>query len=51
MKHFVKQPDAMDCGPACLSMIAAHYGKQFSLERLRASAFIGKDGWRFWDSL
>jgi len=44
MKHFVKQPDAMDCGPACLCMIAAHYGKQFTLERLRASAFIGKDG-------
>lgn len=44
MKYFVKQPDAMDCGPACLCMIAAHYGKQFTLERLRTSAFIGKDG-------
>jgi ATP-binding cassette subfamily B protein len=44
MKYFVKQPDAMDCGPACLCMIAAHYGKQFTLESLRASAFIGKDG-------
>lgn len=44
MKHFVKQPDAMDCGPACLCMVTAHYGKQFTLERLRTSAFIGKDG-------
>lgn len=23
----IHQPDAMDCGPACLGMIAAHYGK------------------------
>lgn len=44
MKYFVKQLDAMDCGPACLCMVAAHYDKQFTLEHLRASAFIGKDG-------
>ncbi|HBX47112.1 cysteine peptidase family C39 domain-containing protein [Limibacterium fermenti] len=24
---FTRQPDAMDCGPACLSMIARHYGR------------------------
>ena len=27
---FTKQPDAMDCGPACLCMIAEHYGKQYA---------------------
>lgn len=38
------QHDAMDCGPACIKMIAGHYGKQFSLETLRKKCFITKDG-------
>jgi ATP-binding cassette subfamily B protein len=42
--HFVKQPDAMDCGPACLSMIATWHGRKYSLEYLRQGAFIGKEG-------
>ncbi|MDR2272490.1 MAG: hypothetical protein LBF27_16405 [Sphingobacterium sp.] len=29
---FYRQLDQMDCGPACLKMIAKHYGKVFSLE-------------------
>ncbi len=37
---FTKQPDAMDCGPACLRMIAAHYGKRYMLERLRYAARV-----------
>ena len=41
---FTKQPDAMDCGPACLSMITEHYGKQYTLEFLRNNSFIGRDG-------
>ena len=41
---FTKQPDAMDCGPACLAMIAEHYGKQYTLEYLRDNSFIGRDG-------
>ena len=41
---FTKQPDAMDCGPACLCMIAEHYGKQYTLEYLRDNSFIGRDG-------
>ncbi len=41
---FCKQPDAMDCGPACLSMIASWYGKMHSLEYLRQGAFVGKEG-------
>jgi len=46
MKKFplIHQPDAMDCGPACLGMIAQHYGKEFSLEMLRKNSYIGKDG-------
>jgi ATP-binding cassette subfamily B protein len=34
----------MDCGPACLGMIAKYYGKEFSLETLRSNSYIGKDG-------
>lgn len=41
---FTKQPDAMDCGPACLGMIAKYYGKDYSLEGLRKNSFIGRDG-------
>ncbi len=41
---FIGQPDATDCGPACLSMIAKHYGKDFSLDTLRKSCYISKDG-------
>ncbi|MBS9774972.1 MAG: peptidase domain-containing ABC transporter, partial [Tenacibaculum sp.] len=46
MKSFplIKQPDAMDCGPACLSMIAKYYGKDYTLDRLRQQSFIGRDG-------
>jgi len=32
--HFF-QLDAMDCGPACLRMVAKHYGKSYSLDTLR----------------
>jgi ATP-binding cassette subfamily B protein len=41
---FIKQPDAMDCGPACLAMIAKHYGKNYKLDSLRQNSYIGKDG-------
>lgn len=41
---FTKQPDSMDCGPACLSMIFAYYGKRYTLELLRENCFIGRDG-------
>lgn len=38
------QPDAMDCGPSCLKMISSHYGCDFSLETLRSSTFVSRDG-------
>lgn len=40
----VKQRDSMDCGPACLCMIAKHYGKNYNIETLRNETFIGRDG-------
>lgn len=46
MKRFphYQQHDQMDCGPTCLRMIAAFYGKHYSLERLREKSFITRLG-------
>ncbi len=46
MKPFphYKQLDSMDCGPACLRMVAKHYGKTFSLPFLREKCYIDKAG-------
>ncbi|SDG75467.1 ATP-binding cassette, subfamily B [Flavobacterium omnivorum] len=41
---FTPQHDQMDCGPACLSMIASNYGKKYSLQYLRDQCFITKEG-------
>ncbi len=41
---FFHQLDQMDCGPTCLRMVAKHYGKAFSIQRLREQSSIGKDG-------
>lgn len=41
---FFKQYDAMDCGPACIRMIAAYYGKMYSLQKLRQLAHISREG-------
>ncbi|PKP48206.1 MAG: ABC transporter ATP-binding protein [Bacteroidetes bacterium HGW-Bacteroidetes-1] len=38
------QLDARDCGPACLHMIARHYGKQHSLPVLREYCHINREG-------
>ncbi|MDR0866261.1 MAG: hypothetical protein LBO74_15210, partial [Candidatus Symbiothrix sp.] len=38
------QHDAMDCGPTCLRMIAAHYGQRYSLETLREKSHISREG-------
>lgn len=34
----------MDCGPACLRMIAKFYGKNYSLQTLREHSYISRDG-------
>jgi ATP-binding cassette, subfamily B, bacterial len=41
---FYQQPDAMDCGPTCLRMIARYYGKTYSLQTLRQKSFITREG-------
>ena len=44
---FVKQPDAMDCGPACLKMVAGYYRKNFTLETIRRKCYITREGVSF----
>jgi ATP-binding cassette subfamily B protein len=44
---FVKQYDAMDCGPACLKMVAGFYKKNFSIDYLRKKCFITRGGVSF----
>jgi len=41
---FYKQYDSMDCGPACLRMVAKYYGGNYSLQELRQQTQIGKEG-------
>lgn len=41
--HYL-QLDSMDCGPACLRMIAKHYGRTYSLQSLREKSFITREG-------
>lgn len=33
--RFTRQFDQMDCGPACIRMVASHYGKEYPLSYLR----------------
>lgn len=44
---FFRQPDAMDCGPSCLKMIARHYGKSINIESLRRGCYITREGVSF----
>lgn len=41
---FYQQLDAMDCGATCLRMVARHFGRYYSLDRLRELTYIGKEG-------
>jgi len=41
---FYFQLDSMDCGPACLKMLAEHYGKLYSLEYLRNNSYLSREG-------
>ena len=34
----------MDCGPACLQMIAKHYGRHYSLPTLREKSYLTRNG-------
>lgn len=46
IKHFPFYPqfDMMDCGPACLRMIAKYHGKHFTLQTLRKKCYITHEG-------
>jgi ATP-binding cassette subfamily B protein len=46
MKAFklYRQYDQMDCGPTCLRMVAKHHGRKYTLECLRKSAGINREG-------
>src|SRR5690606_13944484 len=39
-----KQPDAKDCGPTCLRIIAKHYGKLISLQEIREISETTREG-------
>lgn len=41
---FYKQPDAMDCGPTCLRMVAKHYGRSISLSKIRSLSETTREG-------
>jgi ATP-binding cassette, subfamily B, bacterial len=41
---YFQQRDAMDCGPTCLMMIAAHLGQRYSLPYLRDLCHISREG-------
>lgn len=41
---FFPQHDAMDCGPACLRMVAQYYGRHYTLESLRQKCHINREG-------
>ncbi|HOG19129.1 MAG TPA: peptidase domain-containing ABC transporter [Salinivirgaceae bacterium] len=40
----IHQPDTMDCGPACIGMIAKHYGKEYDINGLRNNSYISREG-------
>jgi len=41
---FIRQMDSMDCGPACLGMIAAHHGRTVAMPYLREICALSKQG-------
>ncbi len=46
---FEYQLDNMDCGPACLKMIAKYFGRYYSLQHLRDLCGITREGVSFLD--
>jgi ATP-binding cassette, subfamily B, bacterial len=44
--HFL-QPDAMDCGPVCLKMVAKYFGRNITLQTLRNLTYAGREGTSF----
>lgn len=42
--RFTQQFDKMDCGPACIRMVAMHYGKTYSLSSIRKLSHLSREG-------
>ncbi len=42
--RFTRQFDQMDCGPACVRMVASYYGKNYPLSYLRSLAHLTREG-------
>lgn len=42
--NFIRQIDAMDCGPTCLKMVAGYYGTYISLDRLKTGSGYSNKG-------
>ncbi|MDO7884247.1 peptidase domain-containing ABC transporter [Hymenobacter cheonanensis] len=42
--HYYKQHDQMDCGPACLRMVAKYYGQHFTAQSLRERTELNREG-------
>lgn len=38
------QPDAKDCGPTCVRMVAKHYGRSISLSKIRSLSETTREG-------
>ena len=41
---FTRQFDQMDCGPACIRMVASVYGKDYPLSYLRSLSHLTREG-------
>lgn len=41
---FYRQFDQMDCGPACIRMVARHYGRFYPLSYLRTLSHLNREG-------
>ena len=41
---YTPQLDSVDCGPACLKMIAKYYGKDYNIQYLREHSYITRMG-------
>lgn len=46
MRHFsfTRQFDSMDCGPACIKMLARAYGRDYPLSYLRTLSHLNREG-------
>ncbi|WP_452600533.1 peptidase domain-containing ABC transporter [Pontimicrobium sp. MEBiC06410] len=40
----IPQHDQMDCGPACIAMISAYFGKKHQIDYIREISYLKRDG-------